>query len=163
MNTAKTPSKLLNLWIIALSTLLTVTGCLPFNIRTPGTFARVSDPRPSYDYRAVSAYGVAMGVRAVHNRDIGGSLAFWSEAVDRRLQTTGYYRAIGQTDTRTVRGLQGKTLRYSAGDPQNGGTYWVTVFVTRDWVYFVESGGNAASFARAQTEVEGALRTFEGS
>ncbi len=103
-----------------------------------------------------------MGVRAVPNRD-GGNLSFWSEAVDRRLQSSGFYRPINQTETRTARGLVGKTLRYGAGDPQSGGTYWVTLFVTRDWVYFVESGGNAAAFARAQTEVEQAIRTFEGS
>jgi hypothetical protein len=148
--------------IIALSTLLSATGCLPFNVRTPSGFARLSDPRPSYDYRAVSAYGVAMGVRAIPNRD-GGNLAFWSEAVDRRLQSSGFYHVIGQDDTRTERGLVGKTLRYSAGDPQSGGTYWVTLFVTRDWVYFVESGGRAPAFARAQPEVERAIRSFEGS
>jgi hypothetical protein len=147
---------------IALALSLLAPACTPFHLRTPDGFARISDPRPSYDFRAVSAYGVAVAVRAVPNRE-GASLGFWAEAVDRRLLRSGTYRTAGAMDVRTERGLVGKSMRYSAGDPQNGGTYWVTVFVTRDWVYFVEAGGAASAFARAQPEVERVIRGFEGA
>jgi|LNFM01.1.fsa_nt_gb hypothetical protein len=146
---------------LALALCAAAPACTPFHLRTPDGFARISDPRPSYDYRALSAYGVAVGVRAIPNRE-NASIAFWSEAVDRRLQRGGAYRPAGASDVRTERGQVGKSLRYSMGDPQNGGTYWVTVFVTRDWVYLVEAGGASASFARAQGEVERAIRSFEG-
>lgn len=146
---------------LALALSAAAPACTPFRLRTPDGFARISDPRPSYDYRALSAYGVAVAVRAIPNQE-GASMAFWAEAVDRRLQRGGAYRPVASMDVRTERGQVGKNLRYSMGDPQNSGTYWVTVFVTRDWVYLVEAGGSASSFARAQPEVERAIRSFEG-
>jgi hypothetical protein len=137
-------------------------ACTPFHLRTPDGFARIADPQPNYDYRALSAYGVVVAVRAIPNRE-RASMAFWSEAVDRRLQRGGTYRPAGQSDVRTERGQSGKSFRYTTGDPQSGGTYWVTVFVTSDWVYLVEAGGATTSFARAQTEVERAIRSFQGA
>ena len=137
-------------------------ACTPFHLRTPDGFARIADPQPSYDYRALSAYGVVVAVRAIPNRE-RATMAFWSEAVDRRLQRAGVYRPAGHQDVRTEAGQSGKNLRYTTGDPQNGGTYWVTVFVTSDWVYLVEAGGATSSFARAQAEVERAIRSFRGA
>lgn len=148
--------------IVAALMLSSAAACTPFHLRTPDGFARVSDPQPSYDYRALSAYGVAVAVRAIPNRE-HASIVFWSEAVDRRLQRGGTYRPAGQGDLRTENGQVGKSFRYTTGDPQNGGTYWVTVFVTNDWVYLVEAGGASSSFARAQPEVERALRSFRGA
>ena len=108
-------------------------------------------PRPALI--AMSAYGVVVAVRAIPNRE-HATMAFWAEAVDRRLQRGGTYRPAGQSELRTERGQNGKSLRYTTGDPQNGGTYWVTVFVTNDWVYLLEAGGATTSFARAQPEVD---------
>ncbi len=137
-------------------------GCVSFRVRTPDGFARLPNPRPGYDYRAMSAYGVAVAVRAVPNQG-GATLGFWSEAVDRALLRQGTYRSAGSQEVRTTQGLIGRNLRYTAGDPQNGGTYWVTVYVTRDWVYLVEAGGSSSAFARAQPEVERTLQVFEGA
>jgi hypothetical protein len=147
---------------IALVLSMLAPACARFHIRMPDGFARLQDPRPSYDDRALSAYGVAVAVRAVPNRE-RASIDFWAEAIDRRLRRSGTYRPVSATDIRTDRGQQGKSLRYNLGDPQDGATYWVTVFVTRDWVYLVEAGGASSAFARAQVEVERAIRSFEGA
>jgi hypothetical protein len=143
----------------ALALSLLGTGCASFEIRTPAGFGQLRNQRPRYDYRAVSAYGVALAVRVVPNTE-RGNLDFWSEVVDRHLQHGGTYRAAGTTDLRTTSGLTGRRLAYAYGDPQAGQTYWVTVFVTDRKVYLVEAGGGTEAFTRARDGVEHALQSF---
>ncbi|MDP3277120.1 MAG: hypothetical protein Q8Q09_18150 [Deltaproteobacteria bacterium] len=137
-------------------------ACATFSMQTPTGFARANTASNAYDYRAVSAYGVAMGIRSVRNEQ-QAPIEFWSEVIDRRLTRSGHYRTAGSLEVRTLRGATGRTLKYTMGDGQNGGaSYWVTLFVTRDWVHVVEAGGTTEAFTRAQAEVERAIRTFDG-
>jgi hypothetical protein len=135
-------------------------GCASFAINTPSGFGQLRDQRAQhYDYRAVSAYGVALAVRVVPNAE-RGNLEFWSEVVDRHLQHGGVYHPAGSVDVRTSTGLQGRRLAYAFGDPQSGQTYWVTVFVTPRKVYLVEAGGGVDAFTRARDNVERSIQSF---
>ncbi len=136
------------------------TGCASFAIRTPGGFGQLREQRAHhYDYRAVSAYGVALGVRVVPNAE-RGNLDFWSEVVDRHLQHGGVYHPAGSADVRTSNGMAGRRMAYTYGDPQSGQTYWVTVFVTDRKVFLVEAGGGIDAFARARDNVERSILSF---
>ena len=138
------------------------TGCTHFSMNTPDGFATLRNQRPRFDFRAASAYGVAIGVREIENRE-RANLDFWAEAVDHHLQRTGPYHAEGSTPVRTASGLAGRRLQYTHGDAQTGSTYWVTVFVVEKRVFVIEAGGASASFARARPGIEQAIQTFEGS
>jgi hypothetical protein len=149
------------LMTVAALTLGGATGCTHFAINTPGGFAQLQHQAPQFDYRAVSAYGVAIGVRVVSNRE-HGNLDFWSEAADRYLQANGPYHAAGRVDVHGANGIHGRRLAYTYGDAQTGGTYWVAVYVTDTRVFLVEAGGNNDAFARARPSVEQALSSFRG-
>ena len=43
----------------------------------------------------------------------------------------------------------------------DGGTYWVTVFVTDKRVFVLEAGGGNDAFARARPSVERAIQSFQ--
>lgn len=150
-------------FVIALASTLALaalaTGCASFQIRTPAGFGQLRNQSPRYDYRSVSAYGVALAVRVVPNSE-RGNLDFWSEVVDRHLQHGGAYHASGSADVHTTTGLTGRRMAYTYGDPQAGQTYWVTVFVTDRKVYLVEAGGGTDAFTRARDGVERAVQSF---
>ena len=136
------------------------TGCASFRINTPSGFGQLRDQRAQhYDYRSVSAYGVALAVRVVPNAE-HGNLEFWSEVVDRHLQHGGVYHAAGSADVRTTSGAQGRRLAYTFGDAQSGQTYWVTVFVTERKVFLVEAAGGIDAFTRARDNVERSIQSF---
>ena len=145
--------------VSALALSMLTTGCASFAIRTPSGFGQLRDQRPRYEYRAVTAYGVALAVRVVRNSE-HGNLDFWSEVVDRHLQHGGNYHASGSTDIHTATGFAGRRLSYTYGDAQTGQTYWVTVFVTDRKVYLVEAGGGTDAFTRARDGVERAVSSF---
>ena len=138
------------------------TGCSHFSLNTPDGFATLRNQRPRFDFRAASAYGVAIGVREIPNRE-RANLDFWAEAMDHHLQRTGPYHAEGSAEVHTASGLVGRLLQYTHGDAQTGSTYWVTVFVVAKRVFVIEAGGASASFARARPDIEHAIQTFEGS
>jgi len=137
-------------------------SCVHFKITTPPSFAELPYQAPRFDYRAVTAYGVAISVRVVSNEG-NGTLDFWTEAVDRSLRRSGPYRPDGMLDANTVNGVRGKRLQYAYGEAPNASTYWVTVFVTPQRVYIVEAGGAVEAFTRAKAEVERALQSFSAS
>lgn len=146
--------------LVALVAAAAVTGCASFRMSTPQGFAQLPNQRPAYDYRATSAYGVAVSVRALPNRE-HASLDFWAEAIDRHLQRTGQYAPRGTAPVRTASGLHGRRLQYAYAPAGNAGsTYWATVFVTDARVYVVEAGGNDAAFERARPSVERSLQSF---
>ncbi len=159
INHRRSIRRVVTLLVGALAVALLASGCATFEIRTPAGFGQLRNQQPRFDYRAVSAYGVALAVRVVPNTE-RGNLDFWSEVVDRRLQHGGSYHAAGSTELRTRNGLVGRRLAYTYGDAQTGQTYWVTVFVTDRKVYLVEAGGGIDAFTRARDGVERAMQSF---
>lgn len=133
-------------------------------MNTPAGFARLDD-QDDYDYRSVSADGVVVAVRALHNRPQAG-LAFWSRAVDERLRSQGYTPVGAPTDVQSADGVAGRQFAYGRVIDGRAHGYSVTVFVTDGGflraarVYVLEAGGDREVFDRATAAVQAVVRTF---
>ncbi len=124
---------------------LSCAACGPrASIRTPAGFA-VLDDQKEYVYRASTADGVVIAVRAEKNEPLG-SLEFWAEALDAQLRRGGYAPDGAPIDVRTAGGLTGKQAKYTRADGGRKYRFWTAVFVTADRVWVVEAGGDEERF-----------------
>ncbi len=144
--------------------LLLAAACSPTaQLAPPDGFAQV-DPGEAYDYRATSAAGVVIGVRAERN-DPKGNLDFWTAALDHKLKKAGY-SAVDDKPAKvsSASGLTGKRQRYQISKNGRGHEYWVTVFVTESEVIVVEAAGDEAYFdASTKKQIEAATLTVKAS
>jgi len=141
--------------------LTSLAGCggTASHLAAPTNFLELDEPGESYAQRATSAEGVVLAVREVQN-DPYGPLAFWVEAIKRRMRNVRGYALVEERDVRAASGEAGKQLRF--GHDEAGGPYhfWLTVFVTDDYVFVVEAGGKKDLFETAQPEIERALAAY---
>jgi len=145
---------------VSLSLLLSLGACgRPFDVRTSSRFVELEDD-PSYDYRATTANGVVVGIRAIEvDRDLGGNLAFWVEAVEQRMRRIGGYAVLSKTDVRAGR-LTGKQIRFGRDEGDRPYRYWVTLFLDDDYLYLCEAGGSQDVFQRSEREVMALIRSI---
>jgi hypothetical protein len=135
---------------ISLSILLLVssalaTACGPsVTLQTPPGFA-VLPQQKEYLYRAASAEGVVLAIRAEENKPTG-NLDFWSEALDRQLRQAGYKPDGKSEDVKSATGIPGRRLKYTRENQGRTYRYWVSVFVTETRVFCVEAGGDEDRF-----------------
>lgn len=145
--------------LVAIALLLAACGGTASNLTPPTNFLELEEPGESYSQRATSAEGVVVAVREVDN-DPYGPLAFWVEAIKRRMRTVRGYALIEEKDVRAASGEAGKQLRF--GHDESGGPYffWLTIFVTDDYVFVLEAGGKKDVFEAAQPQVERAIAAY---
>jgi hypothetical protein len=125
-------------------------ACAPAaRLQAPEGFA-VLDDQHEYTYRASTADGVVIAVRAEPNKP-AGNLDFWSEAVDRQLRASRYEPDGKPADVRSAAGIPGRQMHYTRVDQGRTYRFWATVFVTEGKIYVVEAGGDADRF-KGKTE-----------
>ena len=74
--------------------LLALAGCgRPFTPATPPGFVDLGDNYPDGEYRATTADGAVIGVRAYDNEP-RGELAFWTRALENRMRESGGYALL---------------------------------------------------------------------
>ncbi|MBL8605242.1 MAG: hypothetical protein JNK72_25150 [Myxococcales bacterium] len=155
-----------NRFVFALALALSAPACASFHVNTPSGFAELDDD--AYDYRATSADGVVLAVRALRNRP-SANLAFWSRAIDERMQQRGYTPDGEPRPVQSADGYAGVQYRYVIGVNGRPHRYWVTVYVKsgaflrRSRVYIVEAGGDRETFEGATPLVERAITAFRCS
>lgn len=133
----------LSILLLAASTL--ATGCGPsVTLQTPDGFA-VLPKQKEYLYRAASADGVVIAVRAEENKPTG-NLDFWASALDRQLQQATYKPDGKPEDVKSSSGVPGRRLKYTRQNQGRTYRFWLTVFVTDTRVYCVEAGGDEDRF-----------------
>ena len=66
------------------------------------------------------------------DEDRGGSLAFWSEAIEQRMRQIGGYALLEKVDVRGAGGRAGKQLRFGRDEGDRPYRYWVTLFLDGD-------------------------------
>ncbi|MDB4929593.1 MAG: hypothetical protein JWM10_2077 [Myxococcaceae bacterium] len=142
--------------ILALS--LLAPACASFHINTPNGFAELEDDE-RYDYRAINADGVVIGVRAVRNEP-QANLEFWGRVVDERLRRQGYVPAGNPEPVQSANGLAGVLFHYAATVGGREHRYQVAVFVRPKKVYVLEAGGDREVFDPAAAAVARAFRSF---
>lgn len=131
--------------LLLLLLLLAATACGPsVSLQTPPGFA-VLPKQTEYLYRAASADGVVLAVRAEENKPTG-NLDFWSEALDRQLRQGGYKPDGKSEDVKSASGIPGRRLKYTRENQGRTYRYWVSVFVTETRVFCVEAGGDEDRF-----------------
>ena len=148
------------LLLVALST----AACRPFNVTTPDSFVELDEPRHSrYDYRATTADGVVVSVRALDN-DQRGTLSFWTEAVRSKLRDSRGYALLEENDATSRGGVPGKQMRFGRDDSGHSYRYWVTVYVRHQGrnprVWVIEAGGEEEVFEQRREEVERLIASF---
>lgn len=153
----------LAIFIIALG--LSALNCRPFRIDTPESFIELDESRRSiYDYRATSADGVVVSVRAIEN-DRRGTLEFWAEAVRNKVRDVRGYALLEEEDVNARGGLAGKQMRFGRDESGHTYRYWVSLFVRREgrdpMVWVIEAGGQEEVFGERRDEIEALVRTFE--
>jgi hypothetical protein len=143
--------------LLALCALLP--ACKHHRLRAPNDFVVLEDSEP-YATRAVSAQGVAIGVREIDN-DPRANSAFWLSAIRTQLIDGRGYALLEARDVRARSGQPGKQLRL--GRDQNGEQYlyWLTLFVTKHRLYIVEAGARRDRFEQAQKQVDASLASLE--
>lgn len=137
-------------------------GCSTFALDAPEDFVKLEQPEwGEFEMRAVNADGVVLAVRESDNAETEGSLAFWTDAVKNRLRTMRGYALLEEKPVRAATGEQGHQLRLGRDEGSQSYDYWVTIFVTDDFVHVVEAGGRREEFSRVKDAVEKAIERFE--
>jgi hypothetical protein len=129
------------IFVIAALLLTACTGAA--RLSAPAGFAEMEDGKP-YSYRAQSAHGIVVAVRAEKNSP-RANVDFWADAIDLRMRRQGYV-ADSAKPVRSSSGLAGKQIRYSREDERRTYRYWLTVFTTDDKVFVVEAAGDKDAF-----------------
>jgi len=136
-------------------------GCgRPFEPATPPGFVDMGEERyGDEEYRATTADGAVIGIRAFEN-DPKGDLAFWSRAVENRLRTMAGYALLETRKVKARDETEGTLMRMGHDEDDNPHLYVVTVFVTEDYVYVLEAGGKKPEMERMMPQVEWAVSNF---
>jgi hypothetical protein len=139
--------------------LLTAACGRPFDVRTPRGFVELANQGPDYAYRATTADGVVVAIRAI---DAAGreDLGFWEQAVTLELHDASGYALLGKEDVRSEDGTAGRKLDF--GRDQNGKpyAYRVAVFTAQSRVFLLEAGGTKESVARLEPQLDWQVATF---
>lgn len=145
------------LWafLVTVTTLAgTAIGCgRPFQPATPPGFVDLGDRYGSTEYRAATADGVVLGVRAFDN-DPKGDLAFWARAVENRMREVGGYALLEKRNVKNRSDVPGVQLRFGRDEGNEPHLYFLTLFVTDDAVYVHEAGGTKGLVERHAEQIE---------
>jgi hypothetical protein len=126
---------------------------------TPSGFVDMGDRYPEGEYRATTADGVVIGIRAWDN-DPKGELSFWARVLERRMHETGGYALLDKRDVSARGGLTGVALRFGHDEGKTPYLYTLALFVTDKKIYVFEAGGTKAEMTRQDPQIEWALRNF---
>lgn len=129
-----------------------------FEAVTPQGFVELED-QEAYDYRATTADGLVIAVREIEH-DPKGEMAFWTRAIENRMRQRGAYALLGAKDVKTASGLDGKQLRFGHDESGKPHLYYVTVFLTEDYIFLLEAGGTKELMEKQSAELDAAVAGF---
>ncbi|MFT3764876.1 MAG: serine/threonine protein kinase [Minicystis sp.] len=139
---------------------LAAAGCgRPFVAATPPGFVDLGDRYGAREYRATTADGVVLGVRAFDN-DPKGEIAFWSRALERRTREMAGYALLDKRDVATSTGLKGVQMRFGHDEGKEPYLYYLVLFVTDAKIYVLEAGGPKAEVTKQEAQIDWAIRNF---
>jgi hypothetical protein len=139
--------------------LLALGACRPFEPATPPGFVELEDRYENDEYRATTADGVVLGVRAYDNEP-KGDLGFWTRALENRMREGGGYALLETRKVKARSGLEGKQLRFGHDEEKAPHLYIVTLFVDDDHVFVLEAGGEKSEMERLMPQIDWAVSGF---
>lgn len=131
----------------------------PFSAATPKGFVDLGDRYPEGEYRAATADGVVIGVRAFEN-DPKGELGFWARALENRMHDLGGYALLEKKEVVDRIGQKGVELKMGHDEGREPHVYIVTLFVTDAKIFVVEAGGTKSEMDREAAQIDWAIRNF---
>ena len=135
-------------------------GGRPFTPATPAGFVDLGDIYGDREYRAATADGVVIGIRAFENEP-KGEIGFWSKAIENRMRDAGGYALIEKkTDVKNRGKLVGTQLRFGHDEGKAPHLYIITIFKTDDWIYLIEAGGTKEEMKRMEEQLDWAVTNF---
>lgn len=135
-------------------------GCgRPFVAATPPGFVELNELYSGDEYRAATADGVVLGIRALKNEP-KGDLGFWLRAIENRMRDMGGYALLDKREVKNRGGLTGTQLRFGHDERQSPHLYWISLFVTDDRVYLLEAGGTKSEMTRLEPQLDWSVRNF---
>lgn len=134
-------------------------SCRPFVPATPPGFVELEDRYGSQEYRATTADGVVIGIRAFDNEP-KGERAFWVRAIENRMRDAGGYALLEKRDVKNRGGLTGTELRFGHDEGDEPYLYRISIFVTEKHVFLLEAGGSKAQMERQAEQIEWAIKNF---
>lgn len=142
------------------SSFIALTGCgAPFEAATPPGFVDLSDRYEDDEYRATTADGLVLGVRAYEN-DPPAELGFAVQATKNRMRELGGYALIGERDVKARNGLAGKQLDFGHDQQSTPHLYVLTLFVDDDYIYVLEAGGTKEQVLAARAQIDWSVQSF---
>ncbi len=145
--------------LLAALALATCASCRQFVPATPPGFVELEDRYSSSEYRATTADGVVIGIRAFDNNP-KGERAFWVRAIENRMRDSGGYALLEKRDVKNRGGLTGTELRFGHDEGDEPYLYRLAVFVTDDRVFIVEAGGQRAQMERQAEQIDWSIKNF---
>ena len=135
-------------------------GCgKPYVVQTPPGYVEFEDRYDGDEWRAATADGVVLGVRAYDNEPTG-DLSFWVRAVQNRLRDQGGYALLGTQRVVDRAGLEGQLMKYGHDEEKTPHVYWIAVYVDGDRVWVLEAGGTQELVARQEAQLNWWVTSF---
>jgi hypothetical protein len=145
---------------LSLLAALACAGCgHPFQPATPPGFVDLGNRYPDGEYRATTADGVVIGIRAWDN-DPKGELTFWSRALERRMREVGGYALLDKRDVSARGGLTGVAMRFGHDEGKTPYLYTIALFVTDKKIYVLEAGGTKAEVSKLEPQIDWAIKNL---
>lgn len=148
------------LLVFAAACSLLAMGCgRPFVPATPPGFVDLGEGYPDGEYRATTADGAVIGIRAFDN-DPKGELAFWSRALENRMRETGGYALLEKKAITSRSGLAGAELDFGHDEGRTPHLYRIALFVTDKKIFVIEAGGARPEMERQASQIDWAIKGF---
>jgi hypothetical protein len=147
------------LLVCALALAAGAAGCRPFKPATPPGFVDLEENYSGKEYRATTADGMVLGIRAFEHKP-KGELAFWTRAIENRMRDTSGYALLETREVKDRAGTVGKQLRFGHDESTVPHLYYVTVFVDKDWVYLLEAGGTKDLVQKHEEQINWSIANF---
>ncbi len=140
-----------------------LSGCgRPYEVATPNGFVDFSDRYASgseHEYRAATADGVVIGVRAFDN-DPKADMALAVRALENRVRVGQGYALLAKREVTARNGSKGTLLEF--GHDETGGPhlYDVAIFLDDRHVYLIEAGGKKDLVEKAKASIDWTIQSF---
>lgn len=153
--------------VLLVAGLAAVAGCSrPYDVATPSGFVELTEDEHhryderAYEYRASTADGVVLGVRAWKNEP-KVDLAVAVRALENRTRFGEGYALLEKKDVAARDGTKGAQLDFGHDEAGGAHLYTVAMFVTDDYVYMVEAGGKKDLVEKAKGSIDWFLKNFQ--
>jgi hypothetical protein len=141
----------------------TLVGCgRPYEVATPNGFVDLEDrydDRDGDEYRATTADGVVIGVRAYDNEPYA-ERTFLVRAIENQLRLGRGYSLESTKEVSAKDGTKGTQMRFGHDEPTGPHLYVLTIFTDEDYVYLHEAAGKKELVEKAEASITWSLSEF---